>query len=275
MSSSSAQVISFVIIISSLLLIFFSCIIIRYIFLYQQKRYRHKQEVIELREVFNQELMQSKLAIQEQTLDHIAKELHANCSHLVSLININLSEILPQSSGETKESVLETKAMAKQLLSELKELSASLNTDHIMHIGFSNALKNELNRTAKLKKNVFTFTITGEEYRLKSQDEIILFRLCQEILNNIVKYAKAKSVNVLLAYSPDNFKLEIADDGIGFDIDAALINSAEKQSTGLINIKKRAKLINADVTIESEIGKGSKFVITILQNGKLIASHDS
>ena len=254
------------------MLIFFSCIIIRYIFLYQQKRFRHKQEVIELREIFNQELMQSKLAIQEQTLDHIAKELHANCSHLVSLININLSELLPQSSEEAKESILETKTMAKQLLSELKELSASMNTDHIMHIGIANALKNELNRIAKLKKSGFTFTTTGEEYRLKPQDEIILFRLCQEILNNIVKYAKAKSITVVLDYSPDIFKLELADDGIGFDVDAALVNSAEKQSTGLINIQKRAKLINAEVTIESEIGKGSRFTITILQNGKLSKS---
>jgi signal transduction histidine kinase len=247
----SSEVIGFIIVISTILLLFFSTIIIRYIFLYQQKRYRHKQEVIEMREVFNQTLLQSKLQIQEQTLDHIAKELHANFSHLVSLININLSEILPQSSAETKQNIIETKSLAKQLMSELKALSASLNTDHIMHIGFADALNNELARLSKLRYQV-TLTKSGTEFRLRPEHEIILFRLCQEVLNNVVKYAKAKSITALLEYSQDVFKLEIIDDGIGFDVDAALNKSAEKESTGLINIRKRAKLINADISIESD-----------------------
>src|SRR5882757_5249560 len=115
MQTSSSQIISLVIIISTLLLLIFGGIIVRYIFLYQRKKDRHNQEVARLGEVFNNTLLQSKLEIQEQTLDHIAKELHANFSHLVSLININLSEILPQSSNEMKENIMETKALAKQL----------------------------------------------------------------------------------------------------------------------------------------------------------------
>lgn len=266
MQSSSTEVISLIIIISTLLLLFLGGVVIRYVFLYQQRRYRHQHEVLEMRELFNQTLLQSKLEIQEQTLDHIAKELHANFSHLVSLININLSEILPQSSDETKEGIMETKSLAKQLLSELKALSASLNTDHIMHIGFSNALNNELSRLGKLRKYQVTFTKAGQEYRLKAEDEIILFRLCQEILNNTVKYAKAKSITALLDYSPNMFTLEISDDGVGFDAEAALHESAEKESTGLLNIRKRARLINADVTIKSEPGKGSKYIISILKS---------
>src|ERR1700722_11055871 len=85
------------IIVSTVLLLFFSVLIIYFLFAYQRKRFLHHEEVIELREAFNQTLLQSKLEIQEQTLDHISKELHANFSHLVSLIDINLAEILPQS----------------------------------------------------------------------------------------------------------------------------------------------------------------------------------
>jgi signal transduction histidine kinase len=263
MQASTPQIVSLTIIISTLLLLLFGGIIIRYIFLYQHKRYRHRQEVVELREAFNQTLLQSKLEIQEQTLDHIAKELHANFSHLVSLININLSEILPQGSGDMKDSIIETKSLAKQLLSELKALSASLNTDHIMHIGFVNALNNEIERLAKTRRYQVTFTKAGQEYRLRPEHEIILFRLCQEILNNIVKYAKAKSVKALLDFSPNLFTLVIEDDGIGFDVDTAIAQSADKESTGLINIRKRAKLINAGINIESVYDKGTKFTITM------------
>src|SRR3954471_21852914 len=87
-------------IVTSTILVLCLCIaIIYFLFIYQRKKFRHQQELIEIREAFSQTLLQSKLAIQEQTLDHISKELHANFSHLVSLININLAEILPQISG--------------------------------------------------------------------------------------------------------------------------------------------------------------------------------
>ena len=261
--SSSTHLLSQVIIVSSLLLAIFGFIIIRYIFLYQRKRYRHQQEVFELREAFGRTLLQSKLEIQEQTLDHIAKELHANVSHLVSLININLSEILPQSTSSVQDSILETKSLAKQLLSELKALSASLNTDHIMQIGFVKALDHELTRLGNTKKFQITFSRTGSEYRLSPEQEIILFRLCQEVLNNVLRYSKAATVKALLQYAPDLFTLEIADDGIGFDIDQVILQSAEKESTGLFNIRKRAKLIGGNVSIVSKPDHGTTVSISI------------
>src|SRR5687767_793739 len=97
----TSEITSFTIIISTLLILSFAVIIVYFLFLYQNKRHSHQKEVMELRENFNQTLLQSKLEIQEQTLDHISKELHANFSHLVSLININLASILPQTTNET------------------------------------------------------------------------------------------------------------------------------------------------------------------------------
>lgn len=263
MHSSITEVTTITIIISTFIILLFVGAIIYFIFMYQAKRFRHQKEVVELREAFNQTLLQSKLEIQEQTLDHIAKELHANFSHLVSLININLAELLPQSSDQMKESVMETKSLAKQLLSELKALSASLNTDHILHIGFVKALDNEITRVAKTKKYQVTFSKSGEEFRLKPEHEIILFRLCQEVLNNIVKYAQASSVTASLDYLPDTFQLSIIDNGVGFDTELAEQRSAEKESTGLLNIRKRAKLINGEVSIISKAGSGTTVTITI------------
>jgi signal transduction histidine kinase len=185
---------------------------------------------------------------------------------LVSLININLSAILPQSSEEAKSNILETKSLAKQLLGELKALSASLNTDHILHIGLENALHNELKRIGTAKKYQITFTKTGEDFRLTAEKEIILFRLCQEILNNILKYAKASSIITVINYTNNMMILEISDDGIGFDLNIVSALSAERESTGLLNIQKRAKMINAVVEIKSEPEKGTTVIITIPKN---------
>lgn len=247
------------IIITTVLVLIFSGAVIYALFSYQRKKFRHQQELLEIREANTQALLQSRLAIQEQTLDHISKELHANISHLVSLININLSEILPQSPLNQRENIIETKSLAKQLMSELKNLSASLNTDHIIHIGFVKALENELNRLVK-KYEVVT-TKNGEEYRMLPEHEIILFRLCQEVLNNVVNYANATQIATSLTFSPDYFTLTIADNGVGFNVEEALRRSAEKQSTGLLNMKERAAVIKSEFTISSQNGEGT--IVTI------------
>ncbi|GAA0538956.1 sensor histidine kinase [Chitinophaga japonensis] len=260
----STDAIYLTIIISTVVALSLSFAIIYFLFLYQRKRFRHQQELIEIRQAFGQTLLQSKLDIQEQTLDHIAKELHANFSHLVSLININLSEVLPQVADDQRGNIVETKSLAKQLMSELKALSASLNTDHINHIGFVKALENELNRLAQTGKyDEVKIVKTGETYRMPPEHEIILFRLCQEVLNNVVKYAKASRIVASLTFTPDQFSLTITDNGCGFDVQEALSRSGEKQSTGLLNIRKRASYINAEFNINSRIGEGTKVLINI------------
>lgn len=263
MPVSSTQILTLTIIISTCLLLVFGIIIARYIFLYQRKRYRHQQEVIELRENFTQTLLQSKIEIQEQTLNHISKELHANFSQLVSLININLSEILSHSSDPIKENIMETKVLAKQLLGDLKSLSVNLNTEHIMKIGIAKALENELLRFSKTKRYKTILNKTGNEYRLSPEREIILFRLCQEALNNTLKYAKATAITIVIDFEEAWLNLELIDDGIGFDLETAIEQSAERESTGILNMQKRAKLIDGSLEIKSTIGEGTKVKIVL------------
>jgi signal transduction histidine kinase len=234
-----------------------------FFFQQQKKRFHHQQEVIELRESFNQTILQSKLEIQERTLDHIAKELHANFSHLVSLININLSAILAESSGEVREHDSETKLLSKQLMGEIKALSLSLNSDYIMKAGFHKTIENELQRLQKTKRYQISYTQTGVPFRLPSGQEVVLFRLCQEILNNIIKHSQAKSVDVILDYSDNTLTIRIKDNGVGFDLETVKERSIEKESTGLLNIAGRAKLINANLNIRSSLGKGTLVEVVV------------
>lgn len=263
MQTSASEITAFNFIITTVLLLLFGSTIVYFVFLYQRRRFRQQKDMLELRETFSQILLESKLEIREQTLDHIAKELHANFSHLVSVINMHLSEALPQSPPGIKEILLEAKSLTKQLLSEMKALNTSLNTDHIMHIGFLKAINNELNRFAKLKRYQTSFTKTGEEFRLPPENEIILFRLSQEVLNNVMNYAQASKVSVVIDYLEKSMVLQIVDNGIGFDVEKAYEQSSEKDSTGLLNMQKRARMIKADFSIVSGKGAGTTVKINI------------
>lgn len=250
------------ILVSTALLIFFGAMIAYFVFRYQRNRHDHLKEMLELKESFAQTLLKSKVEIQEQTLDHISKELHSNISQIASLININLSTFLEKNPSDNNLS--ETKGLAKQLLSELKAISASLNTDYIMKIGFASALENELLRVSKSMESPAVLSKSGEEFRLSPDREIILFRLCQEVLNNSIRYASATQIQVRLDYLEEGIELELSDNGVGFDMDQVENNKdSKKESTGLINIKKRADVIKAILRINSTIGKGTEVLIQI------------
>lgn len=250
------------ILVSTILLLLFSGTIIYFLFKYQRKRDSHQKEMVELKEYFNKILLNSKIQIQEQTLNHISKELHSNIGQLASLININLSELL-YDVKDKESSILETKALAKSLMSELKSISTALNTDYIMKIGFEKALKNELNRVSKTMKYPVNLNVTGNSFNLEPEKEIILFRLCQEVINNIIKHAQASKIDVDLSYNDNSIKLMIEDNGTGFDLDLIKGDRDKKSSTGLLNINKRAKVINAQVNIISKINVGTKVSLLI------------
>jgi len=238
-------------------------VVIIYFYEQRKRKYLHELEVRALQESFNETILRSKLEIQEITLDHIAKELHANFSHLASLININLSAVLAEIEGTPKHHITEAKQLAKQLMADIKRLSVSLNTDHIMETGFLKALENELGRLERTGKYQVIFTTTGNTFRLPAEKEIVIFRLCQEILNNILTHAKATEIKTAVKFDPARVTLSIADNGQGFDLATAREKSTERSSTGLMNIANRARKVNAELRIETAIGKGTQIEIDI------------
>ena len=251
------------IIISTVLLVFLGSIILYFLFAYQKKGHRHQEEIILLNEQFQKTLLLSKLEIQEQTLDHIAKELHANISQLVSIININLSVHLQQHPSEANENIIETKALVKQLMAEIKSLSVVLNTEHIGKAGFLQMLKNELDRLTKTRLFQIEFSIDGQVLRLHPEKEIILFRLLQEILNNIIKHAAADRITVELHYEEFNLSIRVSDNGKGLDVVKIRSNAASSNSTGISNIYNRSKQIDATVDIASSPQTGTTFYVRV------------
>jgi signal transduction histidine kinase len=98
----------------------------------------------------------------------------------------------------------------------------------------------------------------GEEAHFDQQKSIILFRMYQEIMNNIMKHSKAGHVIVSVSYSPDHkFVMTIEDNGVGFDMEQKLGKVSSSHGLGLKNMKNRARLIGAEISIQSKPEKGT------------------
>jgi len=106
----------------------------------------------------------------------------------------------------------------------------------------------------------FISEVSGIE--MSPQQSLVFFRILQESLSNIAKHSKATLVKVYFKNELNKIILEISDNGIGFDKN----NSGRQDSYGMLGMKERAVLLNGDLDIVSEIGKGSRVRVEIPWN---------
>ncbi|WP_231931306.1 MULTISPECIES: sensor histidine kinase [Bizionia] len=237
-------------------LVIVTALIIVFFIVFQKRKNKLLLDKIEREKVFQEELSNTQIEIQEQTLKNIGQELHDNIGQLLSVANMQMSIMNMQVQESIKEQFTETKNVVKESLSELRALSKSLNSDVIVNRGFQKSVENEVARLNKLQLLSAELEIIGDETLFSnSKDSIILFRILQEFISNTVKYASAASLLVKLEYQNENLLIQISDDGKGFDI-----STAEK-GAGLINMKSRADLIHAAFNLRSEIKEGTSLQI--------------
>ncbi len=226
-------------------------------------RYRKRKKENEvLRAQFSEQLLKSRLEIQEQTLQHVSRELHDNIGQMASLIKINLNTIQLQQ-PETAETKLEnTKVLTRQLITDLKLLSTSLNTDKITRVGLMRALQNEADNLERTGVYKAQFLQHSDVPAISDEKTIILFRMAQEILNNSLKHAEASEIIIQVRYEKNQFTLTIADNGKGFDVNEKL-GDIQDGGNGLINLRQRAKVIHAHLAFKSAPGAGTETTISM------------
>lgn len=205
-----------------------------------------------IKKEYEETLLKSRLEIQEHTLNHVSREIHDNIGQLLSLARLELNSIGAEADRGTTDELLE------MAIAELRSLSHSLNTNHIKEKGFTQSLEDLLNQFQKSGK-FQAFLIQDEDpFQLAEDKELILFRVIQELLNNITKHAQASEIKIELRHQKHLQQIIVTDNGVGFDT-----HSKKSQGIGLKNISERVAVIGGNLTIFSEIGKGTRINISI------------
>ena len=210
-----------------------------------------------------QALLQTQIEIQEQTLKTISQEIHDNVGQVLSLAKLNLGTFETMESEANQVKINDTKQLVSKAINDLRDLSRSLHGDKIAELGLQDSVANELKILQNTGQYQTALYITGDNYKLEEQKEMVLFRIVQESLNNAIKHAKAKNININIAYQPELFSLIISDDGSGFDPGA--LQSAET-GIGLKSMQNRAALIGAAFTLNSQNGNGTTITIELKRN---------
>jgi signal transduction histidine kinase len=231
---------------------------------YKRKMY-HKQQLTKLEYKKRQELLQTQLEIQEQTLKTISQEIHDNIGQVLSLAKLNLSTMDITKQEQLQEKILDSKKLVTKAIQDLRDLSKSMNTDNIEAIGLVKAIEYEMEM---IRKTGFEteLNVEGSIIRLEPQKELILFRIIQEVINNIIKHAEATAITIMLAYAEKEMKIEVKDNGKGFDLTPVNDNDHSGFGLGIRNMHNRAKMIGADFSMNSSTGEGTAVTIIMPLN---------
>ncbi len=243
---------------ASLLLILLLGFLLFILLLQRRKSNRFIRERETLKIVFNEQLLKSQLEIQEQSFNTISMEIHDNVGQTLSLLKVQLN-IIDQKDVLDKTLIKEAKENVGKAMTDLRDIAKSLSTDRIQHSTLSEMTEHELLRISQTGVMRVAFQNEGEERPVKDEKKLIIFRIIQECFQNIIKHAGATSIIVFFAYLDKHLKIEITDNGIGFDT-YLLLNNGSK-GLGLQNIIKRAEIVGGEAQIDSTIDKGTKIII--------------
>ncbi|MGX5852466.1 sensor histidine kinase [Dyadobacter jiangsuensis] len=232
--------------------------------IFQRKQLVSQQEKAALHALYAKEILQAQVEVQNSTLQQIAGELHDNIGQLlfVAKINLNILEETEQN-YENNQRIVQINEAIELSINEVRALTKSFDGDFVKDFGLQDSLHNELARIQKTNNYQISTDVHGERYSLGFEKEIVLFRICQEILNNIMKHSKSKNIAVALEYGAERLLLCIYDDGRGFDIHSVRQEDMRHSGSGLRNMRRRTEMLGGNFTLESGLGKGTKVQIVL------------
>jgi len=203
----------------------------------------YAQELVHMEDQSKYEATQAILQGEEQERQRIAQDLHDSIGGMLANIRMTISS----SDSSIKENVL---VKLDKSIMEMRRISRNLMPETLKNLGLQIALK-EL--CESMTQN--HFTIQFEAFNLSEnipfKIQTTLYRIAQESISNITKYAQASSVIVQISQNNNLLNLTIEDDGIGFD------KSVITYGLGLKNIQNRVQLINGTVEINTNKGEGT------------------
>lgn len=229
-------------------------VLLAYLFTTRKNKLLKEKQL--MKSQFEQELLQTQLEIQEQTLKNISEEIHDNVGQVLSLAKLNLNTF--ENNPEKK--LQATKDLVSKAINDLRDLSRSLHGDKMAEIGLQEAIVNELKILQNTGQYETQLKTEGVAYKLEPQKEMVLFRIVQEALHNSVKHARANALEVQLNYSPNVFTLIVHDNGKGFNSET--LTSAQT-GIGLKSMRNRAILIGGKFSISSTENGGTSISVEI------------
>lgn len=215
--------------------------------------------------------MSSMLEGQEKERARIARDLHDGLGNLLSTVKVTVGNLGLADNGHGENELYDSaNTLIDEACREVRKISHEMMPQALERLGLNKALEDLVETADQAHGFSATFNVYGKEKELDDATEMMLFRITQELLNNIIKYAHAQEVAVQLTYGDDWLSLIVEDDGVGFDVNSV----KAKNGMGLKSIAFRTAHIGGQCEVDSKPGKGTMASISLPVNPKKEVRHD-
>ncbi|MBK7667582.1 MAG: sensor histidine kinase [Sphingobacteriaceae bacterium] len=225
----------------------------------QRKKAKHLYQLAEADKIRFKEVIEAE----EKERSRIAQELHDGLGQLLSTARLNVAGLEDSVSAEDKAGLNRSLKIIDDACVEVRSISHNMMPSALIRLGLIPAINEVVNNVNSAKGIKIDFTTNVESSLGKSLD-ITIYRVVQEILNNMIRHAKATNINIDIEKAGDDLKIEMKDNGVGFNTEE-LKNS---NGIGWKNIFSRISMLDGDIKLESELQKGTIVFINLkLKNG--------
>lgn len=213
------------------------------------KLYKEKKQ----QEDFTKKLIES----QENERKRVAAELHDSLGQDLLIIKNKLLMNIKKTDDENyKEQLQEISELTSFTLDDVREISYNLRPYELDRLGLTKTITSMIGRANSSTNINFTGIIDDIDRLFSTETETNIYRIIQECLNNVIKHSKAKEVIVNILKKENEIRINISDEGIGFDIRKFKQNT-NRNGFGLKGIEERVRMLNGEFNIDSAAGKGT------------------
>ena len=210
------------------------------------------------REHLRAELFRRIVGAQESERQRIARDLHDETGQSLTAIGMGLRGLSDETDPKRRTSTLaQLQSLTSDSIHELQRIISDLRPAHLDDLGLSATLRWYAARIHELTSIQVRVDFDGDEPALDDAVKIIIFRIVQEALNNVIKHAQATTVNVKIHYLQKEVRIHVFDNGIGFDM-KDVQSRIGRVSLGLAGMEERAALLGGGVTVASRPGYGTE-----------------
>ncbi len=226
---------------------------------------RRKQEYLYRRQLFNQ-----MINMEESQRKGLSSELHDQLGQLLSALKISLG-IIEQNVGTVSDDIKNRFTQAKTLVSQLLDKSHNiaylLRPPSLDEVGLAESIEELLLDYKHLSGINYLYHKPGDKLSLSPESNLILYRVAQELLNNMAKHSKARNVSLALEAKNGWVELDYKDDGAGFNYER-LIHSPKRRredrfKLGLAGLRERVELLGGTMQIDTAPSKGVKMKVRL------------
>ncbi len=203
---------------------------------------------------------------QEEERRRLARELHDETLQTLIALQQHLQLAAQDLQGQpaVENRLLELQSLVAQAVQDLRRLIRNLRPLYLEELGLIPALETLVREVSDQVEGLqVDFLLQGRPRRLSPNEELALYRIVQEALNNVVRHAQATQAQVVLAFDPHQVRLEIRDNGRGFRVPETPADLAPLGHYGLLGMQERAERIGASLRLHSEPLQGTLVAVTL------------